>query len=111
MGQHHRFPNSSVKAGDPQIPESPLPASRRVWGPEIDAQGRRQLLHDTFREMRDLLESYSPTWYSEDLRDKVEFVAKGLASSELNPEGNNKPQSLEPQSDKPESILRKSIND
>lgn len=35
-------------------------------------------LYDTFVKMRDLLEEYAPTWYSDDLRERAEAVARHL---------------------------------
>ena len=44
----------------------------KVLEPELELK-----LYNTFLEIRDLLEKYAPSWYSDELQEGVESIVKG----------------------------------
>ena len=55
-----------------QSQSNPLPAR----GQNVRKPEREEKLYDTFLKMRDLLEEYAPSWYSDALRQRVEAIVQ-----------------------------------
>jgi hypothetical protein len=47
-------------------------------GPAVREPEVEDKLYETLLKMRDLLEGYAPSWYSDDLRERVETVVQQI---------------------------------
>ena len=49
-----------------------------VCSPSVRGPQQEENLYDTFLMMRDLLETYAPAWYTEDLHKRVQAVVQSI---------------------------------